>query len=96
MSKNTNPHWGSTLDDFLKEESIYQIAKTTAAMRVMTYALNQHPRTERWLRTRFRNCSINLEKAMASATLTLGSMLSKGFRCCLQESSKKSEQGLTG
>lgn len=37
MSKNTNPHWGSTLDDFLKEEGIYQIAKTTAVMRVVAW-----------------------------------------------------------
>lgn len=22
MSKNTNPHWGSSLDDFLKEEGV--------------------------------------------------------------------------
>lgn len=41
MSKNTNPHWGSTLDDFLKEEGIYQTAKTTAVMRVVAWQLAQ-------------------------------------------------------
>lgn len=41
MSKNTNPHWGSTLDDFLKEEGVYQTAKTTAVMRVVAWQLAQ-------------------------------------------------------
>lgn len=41
MSKNTNPHWGSSLDDFLKEEGIYQTAKTTAIMRVVAWQLAQ-------------------------------------------------------
>lgn len=41
MSKNTNPHWGSSLDDFLKEEGIYQTAKTTAVMRVVAWQLAQ-------------------------------------------------------
>ena len=41
MSKNTNPHWGSTLDDFLKEEGVYQTAKTTAIMRVVAWQLAQ-------------------------------------------------------
>ncbi len=41
MSKNTNPHWGSTLDDFLKEEGVYQTTKTTAIMRVVAWQLAQ-------------------------------------------------------
>lgn len=41
MSKNTNPHWGSTLDDFLKEEGVYQTTKTTAVMRVVAWQLAQ-------------------------------------------------------
>ena len=41
MSKNTHPHWGSSLDDFLKEEGIYQTAKTTAVMRVVAWQLAQ-------------------------------------------------------
>jgi DNA-binding phage protein len=41
MSKNTNPHWGSTLDDFLKEEGVYQTTKTAAVMRVVAWQLAQ-------------------------------------------------------
>ena len=41
MSKNANPHWGSTLDDFLKEEGVYQTTKTTAIMRVVAWQLAQ-------------------------------------------------------
>jgi len=37
----TNPHWGSTLDDFLKEEGVYQSTKTTAVMRVVAWQLAQ-------------------------------------------------------
>ncbi len=36
-----NPHWGSTLDDFLKEEGVYQSTKTTAVMRVVAWQLAQ-------------------------------------------------------
>ena len=43
MSKNANPHWGSTLDDFLKEEGVYQTAKTTAIMRVVAWQLGVDP-----------------------------------------------------
>jgi antitoxin HicB len=41
MSNTANPHWGSTLDDFLKEEGIHQAAKTTAVMRVVAWQLAQ-------------------------------------------------------
>lgn len=41
MSKQNNPHWGSALDDFLKEEGVYQTAKTTAVMRVVAWQLAQ-------------------------------------------------------
>ena len=41
MSKNTHPHWGSSLDDFLKEEGVYQTTKTTAIMRVVAWQLAQ-------------------------------------------------------
>lgn len=41
MSKNTNPHWGSSLDDFLKEEGVYQTTKTTALLRVVAWQLAQ-------------------------------------------------------
>ena len=41
MNDQTNPHWGSTLEDFLKEEGIYQAAKTTALLRVVAWQLVQ-------------------------------------------------------
>ena len=41
MSNNTNPHWGSTLEDFLQEEGIHQTARTTAIMRVVAWQLAQ-------------------------------------------------------
>jgi len=41
MSKQNNPHWGSTLDDFLKEEGVYQTTKTAAVMRVVAWQLAQ-------------------------------------------------------
>lgn len=36
-----NPHWGSSLDDFLKEEGIYQATKTAATLRVVAWQLAQ-------------------------------------------------------
>ena len=41
MSDQPNPCWGSTLDDFLKEEGIYEAAKTTAVLRVVAWQLAQ-------------------------------------------------------
>jgi antitoxin HicB len=38
MSKK-NQHWGSTLDDFLNEEGIYDAAKAEAVMRVISWQL---------------------------------------------------------
>ena len=41
MSDQPNPCWGSTLDDFLKEEGIYETARTTAILRVVAWQLAQ-------------------------------------------------------
>ena len=41
MNKNRNPHWGSTLDDFLDEEGIREAAKTEAATRLIAFQLGQ-------------------------------------------------------
>ena len=41
MSDRPNPHWGSSLDDFLKEEGIYQATKTAAILRVVAWQLAQ-------------------------------------------------------
>ena len=40
MSKK-NPHWGSTLDDFLAEDGIREAARTEAATRVVAWQLSQ-------------------------------------------------------
>lgn len=37
----TNPHRGSTLDDFLKEEGIYDAARAEAVTRVVAWQLGQ-------------------------------------------------------
>ncbi|HTB43544.1 MAG TPA: helix-turn-helix transcriptional regulator [Acetobacteraceae bacterium] len=40
MSKK-NPHWGSTLDDFLREEGIRDAARAEAVTRVVAWQLSQ-------------------------------------------------------
>jgi antitoxin HicB len=41
MSKaKKNPHWGSTLDEFLDEEGIREAAKTEAVTRVVAWQLS--------------------------------------------------------
>jgi antitoxin HicB len=42
--KATNPHWGSTLDDFLDEEDIREEATTTAIKRVIAWQLAEEMR----------------------------------------------------
>ena len=42
MSENDNPHWGSTLDDFLKEEGAYEQASAAAVKRVVAWQLQRH------------------------------------------------------
>jgi predicted XRE-type DNA-binding protein len=39
VSKSDNPHWGSTLDDFLAEEGIYEEATTAAIKKVIAWQL---------------------------------------------------------
>jgi DNA-binding Xre family transcriptional regulator len=39
MKKKT--HWGSTLDDFLKEEGIYEEAKTQVAKEMIAWQIEQ-------------------------------------------------------
>jgi antitoxin HicB len=45
MSKK-NPLWGSTLDDFLHEEGIYDATKAEAAMRVIVWQLAEEMRKQ--------------------------------------------------
>ena len=39
--REKNPHWGSTLDDFLQEEGFHETAKTEAVTRVVAWQLGQ-------------------------------------------------------
>jgi plasmid maintenance system antidote protein VapI len=41
MSKKKNPHWGSTLDEFLDEEGIREAAKAKAVTRVIAWRLSE-------------------------------------------------------
>lgn len=36
-----HPHWGSTLDDFLQEEGIREVARAEAITRVVAWQLSQ-------------------------------------------------------
>lgn len=47
MSKAKNPHWGSTLDDFLKEEGIYQEATTSAIKSVIAMQVAREMKKKR-------------------------------------------------
>ena len=39
-----NQHWGSTLDDFLREEGIYEAAKVEAVTRVISWQIAEEMR----------------------------------------------------
>jgi plasmid maintenance system antidote protein VapI len=53
MSKRRkNPHWGSTLEDFLDEEGIRETAKAEAVTRVVAWQLGQEMKRKRISKTR--------------------------------------------
>jgi len=41
MNKKRNLHWGSSLDNFLKEEGIYEEARAAAEKEVIAWQLSQ-------------------------------------------------------
>ena len=41
MSQKDNPHWGTTLDEFLAEEGIREAAKAEALTRVLAWQLTE-------------------------------------------------------
>ena len=41
MTRRKNPHWGSTLDDFLREDGIRDAARAEAVTRVVAWQLGQ-------------------------------------------------------
>lgn len=45
MSKK-NQHWGSTLDDFLREEGVYDEAKAEASARVISWQIAEEMRKQ--------------------------------------------------
>ena len=46
MTKSKNPHWGSTLDDFLEEEGIREEATTAAIKKVIAWQLAREMTTK--------------------------------------------------
>jgi predicted transcriptional regulator len=48
----TNPHWGSTLDDFLTEEGIREAARADAVTRVVAWQLSQEMERQGMSKTR--------------------------------------------
>src|SRR5436305_5021625 len=46
MTKIKNPHWGSTLDDFLEEEGIREETTTAAIKKVIAWQLAQEMKTK--------------------------------------------------
>jgi antitoxin HicB len=52
MSKAKNPHWGSTLDDFLKDEGIHQQATTAAIKSVIALQLEREMKKKRMTKKR--------------------------------------------
>jgi len=41
MTRKDNPHWGTTLDEFLAEEGIREAAKAEALTRVVAWQLTE-------------------------------------------------------
>jgi DNA-binding Xre family transcriptional regulator len=44
MTKSANPHWGSTLDNFLEEEGIREEVTTAAIKKVIAWQLGEEMR----------------------------------------------------
>lgn len=47
MTRAKNPHWGSTLNDFLKEEGIHEEATTAAIKSVIAWQLSEEMKKKR-------------------------------------------------
>jgi DNA-binding phage protein len=50
--RKKNPHWGSTLDDFLDEEGIREAAKAEAVTRVVAWQLGKEMKRQGMSKTR--------------------------------------------
>ena len=47
MTKSANPHWGSTLDDFLEQEEIREDVATAAIKKVIAWQLADEMKKKR-------------------------------------------------
>jgi len=52
MTRAKNPHWGSTLDDFLKEEGIHEEATTAAIKAVIAWQLSEEMKRKKMTKKR--------------------------------------------
>jgi len=52
MTAKTKRHWGSSLDDFLKEEGIYEEAKTQVAKEMIAWQIEQAMKEKRLTKKR--------------------------------------------
>jgi antitoxin HicB len=63
-----NPHWGSTLDDFLDEEGIREAAKAEAVTRVVAWQLNEEMKRQGMSKARLAQL-MNTSRAQADRIL---------------------------
>jgi hypothetical protein len=68
MSKN-NPHWGSTLDDFLNEEGIRDAARSEAVTRVVAWQIAEEMKKRGITKTRMAEL-MNTSRAQLDRILT--------------------------
>ncbi len=54
--KRKNPHWGSTLEDFLSEEGIREAAKAQAITRVIAWQLAEEMKRKGITKARLAKC----------------------------------------
>jgi DNA-binding Xre family transcriptional regulator len=52
MTAKKSKHWGSTLDDFLKEEGIYEEAKTQVAKEMIAWQIERAMKEKRLTKKR--------------------------------------------
>ena len=62
MTKARNPHWGSTLDDFLEEEGIREEATTAAIKKVIAWQLAAEMKKKRITKKRLAELMGGSEK----------------------------------
>lgn len=66
--KRKNPHWGSTLEDFLSEEGIREAAKAQAITRVIAWQLAEEMKRKGITKARLAKC-MNTSRAQVDRIL---------------------------